>query len=314
MNIFYSIVIPVYNEEESLTELFFVIQKAFSKTKKTYEVIFVDDGSFDKSLETLKNLSRKFPEIKVYSFRKNLGKSYALMYGFQKAQGKFIATLDADLQDDPNNIRGLHEKLEREDLDMITGWRKERRDKQSKVLSSRMSNTLIAKLFKMKIHDLNCGLKVYRSDVAKDLKIYGGMHRFIPIIASEMGYKVGEKEVIHHARKYGYSKYKFSKIFTDIPDLVTIYFLTKYDSRPLHFFGKIGTFVAVAGFIILGYLAFIRFVFGESVGRRPLLITGIFLAIVGIQTIFTGLLADLIVNINFRQRQEFPVKYEPQIH
>lgn len=313
MNVTFSVVIPVLNEDESINELINQIQRSFQKFKKTYEIIFVDDGSSDGSLDLLKSYEKRYPEVRVFSFRKNLGKPYALMLGFQKARGEYIVTMDADLQDDPENIRALYEKMDREDYDMVSGWRKNRADAKRKIVSSKIFNALVSWMFGMKVNDLNGGLKLYRADVAKELILYGGMHRFIPVIVNEMGYKVGEKDVIHHARRYGYSKYKFNKIFSDIPDLFTIFFITKYTRRPLHFFGKIGLFVFAVGVLILLYLAGIHFFFDQRIGTRPLFFTGILFTIVGVQTIFTGLLADLIVNMNVeRNKIEFPIRYESE--
>lgn len=308
----FSIVIPVFNEEESLRELSAKIKRTFGKTKKTYEIIFVDDGSTDRTLEILKLLERENREIKIYSFRKNLGKSQALMLGFKVAGGKFIVTLDADLQDDPANIFPLFQKLNRSSLDIVTGWRRQRRDSSFKILSSKVFNTVVSMLFEIKLHDLNSGLKIYRAEVAKDLKIYGGMHRFIPVIASEAGYKVAEKETLHHKRKYGVSKYKFTKVFTDIPDLATFYFITKYNRRPLHFFGKIGGFVFSIGLIILFYLSYLRLFLDQKIGERPLLLFGALLVLAGLQIIFTGLLADLIVNLASKKEDNFPIKYQSE--
>lgn len=304
----FSIVVPVLNEEESLRELVVNIKDSFESLKKSYEIIFIDDGSTDRTLEILKILEKSNRNIRVYSFRRNLGKSPALMLGFQKAKGKYIVTLDADLQDDPKNIKVLYQRLTKNGYDIVTGWRKERKDKLIKKISSRLFNKIVSILFGLKVHDLNSGLKIYKSQAAKDLKIYGGMHRFIPVIAKELGYSVGEKETLHHPRKYGVSKYKASKIFTDIPDLITIYFLTKYTRRPLHFFGKIGSIIFAIGMIILAYLSYLHFI-GERIGNRPLLLFGVLLVITGIQTIFTGLLADLTVNLNSEDHDEFPIKY-----
>lgn len=311
MEIFYSIVIPVLNEEESLRELVAKIKKVLSSYKKPYEIVFVDDGSTDRTLEILQILEKENREIRIFSFRRNLGKSYALMLGFREARGKIIVTMDADLQDDPKNIKELQARLIRGNYDIVTGWRRQRRDNLFKVFSSKLFNYIVSSLFGIKIHDLNSGLKMYKKDATKDLKLYGGMHRFIPIIASELGYRVGEQEVMHYPRKYGESKYKASKIITDIPDLITIYFLTKYTRRPLHFFGKIGTFIFFAGVLVLLYLSYLHFL-GQSIGRRPLLFLGILLTTTGIQTIFTGLIADLIVNVNYTEHPDYPLKYESQ--
>jgi glycosyltransferase involved in cell wall biosynthesis len=307
----FSIVVPVFNEEQSLRELMASIKKAFADTKKTYEIIFIDDGSTDKSLEILKRLTRENKNVRVLSFRRNLGKSSSLMLGFREAQGKYIATIDADLQDDPSSILALAKKLTRGKYDLVTGWRKNRKDNFFKKLSSRFFNKIaVPALFKTRLNDLNSGLKLYRSETAKVLKLYGGMHRFIPVIANEMGFSVAEKETAHHRRKYGESKYKASKILTDLPDLLTIYFIIKYDRRPLHFFGKIGGFIFGAGVSILLYLSYLRLFLNEKIGDRPLLFLGILLVIAGIQTLFTGLLADLIVNKNQKESDDFSIKYD----
>lgn len=307
----FSIVIPVYNEDESLRELLTEIKKNFSGKFKNYEVVFVDDGSQDRTLDILKEFEKKEKNIRVYAFRRNLGKSRALMLGLQRAKGEYMISLDADLQDDPKNISTLFQKMNKGGYDLVTGWRKQRQDPFFKIYSSKLFNSTVSFLFGVKIHDLNSGLKLYRKDLAKNLQLYGGMHRFIPVIAHEMGYKIGEKEILHHPRKYGKSKYKFTKIFTDIPDLITIYFLTKYNRRPLHFFGKIGTFIFGIGILILLYFTIEHYFFGQTVGRRPLFFIGILFILAGIQTVFTGLIADLIVNLSDKESlTNFPTKYE----
>lgn len=302
----YSIVIPIFNEEESLRELVAKIEKTF-KEKNNYEIIFIDDGSTDRTLDVLKNLKKEKKNIKIASFRKNLGKSAALMQGFKISTGKFIATLDGDLQDDPANIKQLKERMLKGDLDLVSGWRKERKDSSLKRFSSTIFNKVVSILFKVNLHDLNGGLKLYKNDVIKELHIYGGMHRFIPVIANELGFKIGEREIMHHPRKYGYSKYKSTKIITEIPDLITIYFLSKYTRRPLHFFGRVGTFIFMIGLFILIYLSALHFM-GIRIGTRPLLFLGVLLVLAGIQTIFTGLLADLLVYTR-RGDTDYPIKY-----
>lgn len=302
----YSIVIPVLNEEESLRELVAKIEKAF-KEKSNYEIIFVDDGSTDGTLDVLKNLKKEKKNIKIVSFRRNLGKSSALMQGFKIATGKFIATLDGDLQDDPSNIKELKERMVKGGFDLVSGWRKNRKDTLFKKISSLIFNKTVSILFKLKVHDLNGGLKLYKNEVIKELHIYGGMHRFIPVIAKESGFRVGEREILHHPRKYGYSKYKSSKIITEIPDLVTIYFLSNYTRRPLHFFGRIGSVIFIIGVFVLTYLSVLHFM-GARIGTRPLLFLGALLVLTGIQTIFTGLLADLLVHTR-REDINYPIKY-----
>lgn len=310
MNPEFSIIIPAYNEEESLDELIASVESSFKRLKKSFEILFIDDGSTDTTLDILKKYTKTNNNIHVYSFRRNMGKSPALTLGFQKAKGKYVLTMDADLQDDPKNIERLFSAMQEGSYDLVSGWRKNRKDSIFKVISSRIfNNIVIPRLFGLQLHDMNCGLKLYKREVIENLTIYGGMHRFIPVLAHQNGFKVAEEPIVHHERKYGYSKYKPTKILTDIPDLITMYFLTKYNNRPLHFFTKIGIIPLGLGVVILLYLVIDK-LFGHSIGGRPLLIFGALFVIAGIQTIFTGLLADLIVNMNQNKQAEFPIKYE----
>ena len=225
------------------------------------------------------------------------------------AAGDYILTLDADLQDDPADLLPMHEHLIRENVDVVSGWRKERRDNLLKIVSSKIFNLIVVRtLFGTSFKDMNSGLKLYKADVARELRLYGGMHRFIPLLAAEMGYRVAEVPVRHHERKYGASKYRSTKILTEIPDLLTLFFLMKYTRRPLHFFGRIGSALFLVGFIALAYLSLL-WAQGIPIGTRPLLSLGVLLLVIGGQTVFTGLLADLIVNVNQKGHQEFPLKY-----
>jgi len=304
----YSLVIPVLNEEESLPELVKNIENALKK--ETFEIVFIDDGSTDKSKEILKKFISQKKNIRLIAFRRNLGKSPALTLGFQKAKGEFIVMMDADLQDDPEEITKLKDKLD-EGFDLVSGWRKERRDSLLKVINSKFFNSLMSNLFNVKVHDLNCGLKLMKNDVAKELFLYGGMHRFITIISKELGFKVAEAPIKHHPRKFGESKFKSTKILTDIPDLMTIYFLTKYTKRPLHFFMKLGVPIAFLGFGALFYLSILR-LFGEPIGDRPLLIFGVLFVITGLQVMLTGLIADLVVNFNRKEISDFPISFDSE--
>jgi len=309
MKVTHSIVVPVFNEEESLEAFYNSVLSFLDNKKWEYEIVFVDDGSRDRSLEVLKGFEKKNKKVRIFSFQRNLGKPSALMQGFAEARGEYIVTMDADLQDDPDDIPGMIEMLESHDLDMVSGWRKNRKDNMLKVISSRIFNNLMSILFGIRVHDLNCGLKLYKSEVAKSVNLYGGMHRFIPIIAHEMGYRTGEYVVTHHPRKYGVSKYSSKKILSDLPDIFTIYFVMKYNNRPLHFFGKFGGAIFLIGFLILFYLT-ILWLMGEPIGNRPLLLFGVLLFITGIQTISTGLIADLLVNQDQKNSKSFPLKYE----
>jgi len=311
MNPKYSVVIPILNEEESIEELLTQIDDAFKKLKEAYEILFVDDGSTDSTLEILKKHAQKSKFIRIYSFRRNLGKSTALTLAFQKVKGEFVLTMDADLQDDLTNLPEMIKAQKEGDYDLISGWRKNRKDSLLKIINSKFfNNFIIPMLFQVNFKDMNSGLKLYRTELAREIKIYGGMHRFIPILATEMGFRVKEEIITHKERKYGVSKYKSTKIFTDIPDLMTMYFLVKYTKRPLHFFSKLGGILLGAGTLILLYLILVK-IMGQSISTRPLLTFGVLFEIAGIQTIFTGLLADLIVNFNrVYNEEDLPIKYK----
>lgn len=305
----FSIVVPVYNEAASLPELLASIAEAIAPMGETYEVVFVDDGSTDGSFNALKSLSESHPHVRVFSFRRNLGKAPALLCGIHKAAGRYILTMDADLQDDPGNLPRLYQQLLAEPADIVNGWRKDRRDNLLKIVSSKIFNRLMIRLlFGATFNDMNSGLKLFRSDVARDLPLYGGLHRFIPLIASEMGYRVAECPVNHHERKYGTSKFSSRKILTEMPDLLTVFFLVKYTTRPLHFFARIGSVIIALGVSCLAYLT-VLWTQSIPIGTRPLLTFGVMLVVIGGQTVFTGLLADLIVNTSRDRAQEFPLKY-----
>jgi glycosyltransferase involved in cell wall biosynthesis len=305
-----SIVIPVYNEVESLDELVRSVESAMASMGAGYEIVFVDDGSTDGSFQKLKSLAEARSEIRLFSFRRNLGKSPALTCGFQKARGEFIATLDADLQDDPRDIAMMYAHLLREDADVVSGWRKHRQDSALKVAASKLFNLLVIRTtFGVSYRDMNSGCKLYRADAARALALYGGMHRFIPLILSGMGYRVVEVPVTHHRRKHGVSKYSSTKLITASPDLLTIFFLMKYTGRPLHFFGRLGAALFVAGFVMLLYLTYL-WLQSIPIGTRPLLNLGVLLVLIGFQIVLTGLLADLILKVNYDARREFPVRYE----
>lgn len=309
-----SVVVPVLNEEESLEHFYKALKEVLPSLDKEYEVVFIDDGSADGSLEILKALVERDRHVRVFSFRRNLGKSEALTFGFAKAKGDYIVTLDADLQDQPSEIRKLLEKA-REGVELVCGWRKDRKDKSRMVVISRLFNRIMESFFDLRIHDYNCGLKLYTREAAKSLQLYGGLHRFIPLLVYQQGFTVDEVAVHHEPRKYGQSKYGFSKLWKDLPDMFTMLFLAKYSKRPLHFFGIVGVIFSAIGITILSYLTFIHYAFGESVGRRPILFVSILFILSGFQIFFTGFLADLMINISHTPRlldeasTHFPVKY-----
>ena len=289
-----SIVVPLLNEEESLRELFTVISETMQRVKKSYEVIFVDDGSTDKSFEVLTALHSHYPTIiKAIRFRRNFGKSAALSAGFKEARGEYIVTMDADLQDDPNEIPSLIEMLG-DSYDLISGWKKKRQDSFIFTLPSQIANTITSKMTGLRIHDLNCGLKIYRRIVAKELKIYGDLYRYIPILAHQAGFRVGEKIVQHHPRKYGHSKYTVGKFYRGFLDLLTILFTAKYIRRPLHLFGVWGIVSFLIGAAIDGYLSLEWFLGLTSISNRPLFLVGFLFIIIGVQFVSLGLLGEMI--------------------
>lgn len=305
-----SVVIPLFNEEESIRFLYKQITQYVPLSDKNYEIIFIDDGSNDASLDILRELAQKDNKIRIFSFRKNQGKAEALTLGFQKASGDYIVTLDADLQDKPSEIGKLLKKSE-EGWDIVSGWRKNRRDPLKKIISSKLFNFFARVFWKLQLHDYNCGLKLYKQEAAKSLRLYGGLHRFIPLIAYQNGFSVTEVPIDHQERKFGKSKYGFSKLWKDLPDIFTMLFLIRYSKRPLHFFGLIGSFFFLVGFVILVYLSILRFQ-GEAIGRRPLLLFGVLLVLSGFQIFFTGFLAELITNISQRNDQQYSLKYKTE--
>lgn len=301
-NIDISLVIPVYNEEDSLPELEKAISEALS-AQYNYEVIFVDDGSSDNSWKVIKDLALSKDVIKGVSFHHNYGKSVALQAGFEKAKGEFVVTLDSDLQDDPHEIPEMIQML-KDGHDLVSGWKKVRHDPISKTIPSKFFNYVTRKVAGIDLHDFNCGLKAYRSEVVENIYLYGELHRYIPMLAKREGYgRITEKVVKHHPRKYGKTKFGLSRFMNGFLDLVTITFVQRYLQKPMHFFGTIGMLLLIAGGVINAYMAFIKIFFGESIGNRPLLFLGILLMVVGAQFFSTGLLGELI-NKNHVEKQK----------
>lgn len=303
-----SVVVPVYNEEESLSHFYSELTSSLKKITSDYEIVFVDDGSRDKSLQMLQDLAKKDKRLRVFSFRRNLGKAEALSLGFLKAKGEVIVTLDADLQDQPSEIANLLAK-HHEGYDVVCGWRKNRKDASKMKMISKMFNYILNNAFDLEVHDYNCGLKLYKAEAAKSIHLYGGLHRFIPILVYEQGFSVTELPVHHEPRKFGKSKYGFSKVFKDLPDMFTMLFLVKYMKQPLHFFGAVGGVLSALGGVILLYLSILHFM-GQSIGRRPLLIFAVLFVVAGLQVFFTGFLAELLINLSQRgERHSYPLKY-----
>ena len=289
-----TVVIPAWNEAESLSELLAEIACALGG--KNWNAVIVDDGSTDETWKVVNELTGTFP-VKGIRFGSNTGKAAALSAGFHEATGDFIVTLDADLQDDPSEILPMIEIMESRGYDLLSGWKKVRHDPAGKRIPSKVFNGVVGLTTGIHLHDFNCGLKVYRKKAAKALDLYGEMHRYTPVLASRKGFRVGEKPVNHRPRKHGKSKYGMARFFRGYSDLITVLFLGKYSFRPLHFFGGIGTFLSLSGFAVTLYLSILWFG-GESIGRRPLLLLGVFLMLAGFQFISMGLLGEMILRFN----------------
>lgn len=301
-----SVIVPLLDEEESLVELSNELRKVLSAMNVRYEVIFVDDGSTDKSLQVLRQIHRNNYRMKVISFRRNYGKSAALSVGFQHALGNIVITMDADLQDDPSEIPNLVKQI-RAGYDLVSGWKRKRYDPLAKTIPSRFANFVTRLFTPVKIHDFNCGLKAYRKEVVKDIKIYGELHRYIPVLAGLHGYTVSEIVVQHHARKFGKTKYGISRFLKGFLDFATVLFTARYFRRPLHLFGTVGLLFFILGFGISAYLTVLKLLGETNVSNRPLLFLGMLLIMVGIQFISTGLLGEMITKAGHSQ-EEYSIK------
>ena len=292
-----SIVIPAFNEEESISELAREISECMKDV--LYEIIVIDDGSTDGTWERIQELSSRFP-LKGLKLSSNQGKAAALAAGFAESSGKYVVTMDADLQDDPAEINEMIRLMEEKNYDLVSGWKKDRKDPAAKTLPSKLFNLTVKLTTGVKLHDFNCGLKVYRNNVVKNLELYGEMHRYTPVLAAQQGFSVGEKVVHHRPRKYGKTKYGVARFFRGFSDLLTVLFLHRYSYRPLHFFGAIGTLLTLTGFGISAYMTVLWFG-GEPIGRRPLLLLGVLLLVVGFQFISLGLLGEMLLKLSGRK-------------
>jgi len=301
-----SIVVPLLNEDESLHHLYNEIRKAVKGISSDYELMFIDDGSTDKSLSVIKELARTDNKIRYFSFRKNYGKSAALQTAFKNVTGDAVITMDADLQDDPGEIVNLLKKLD-EGYDMVSGWKKKRYDPIIKKFSSRFFNFITRFFTRVKIHDFNCGLKAYRKEVVQSINVYGELHRYIPVLANWNGFSVSEIVVKHHPRRYGKTKFGISRFFKGFIDLITVIFTTRYIKRPMHAFGFVGLLTAVAGLVISAILTYEKIFKHIGIGNRPLLFLGILLIIVGVQFFAIGLLGEILVH-NSHDENEYVIK------
>lgn len=291
-----SIIIPLYNEEESLPELHDWVVRVVDEEKLSYEIIFVDDGSGDTSWQVIEKLAAKNPNVKGVKFRRNYGKSAALNSGFELAGGDVVITMDADLQDSPDEIPGLYQMIKEEGYDLVSGWKKKRHDPLGKTIPSKLFNWTTRKISGIKLHDFNCGLKAYSNRVVKNIEVYGEMHRYIPVIAKWEGFKnIGEKVVQHQARKYGVTKFGMSRFIKGYLDLLTINFVSKFGKRPMHLFGTLGSLIFLGGLVIAAYLAYAKFFLAEyRMTQRPLFYFGLLAMVIGTQLFVAGFLAEMI--------------------
>ncbi len=304
----FSVVIPLYNEEENVELLYEEIRSVLAGIPGQSEIVFVDDGSRDRTMERLETIQRRDPAVRVVSLRRNFGQTAAMSAGFDHAGGAVIITMDGDLQNDPHDIPKMLAKLE-EGYDVVTGWRFDRQDSFfSRKLPSRLANQLISWVTGVSLHDYGCTLKAFRREVIDNINLYGEMHRFIPAIASGMGISFTEMKVNHRARRFGTSKYGISRTIRVVLDLITVKFLLSYATRPLHVFGTVGIVSSLAGFLLGVVLVIQRQFFGIALADRPLLLLAILLLFLGIQFITIGLLAELVVR-TYHESQKKPIYY-----
>ena len=302
-----SIVIPVLNEEANLKPLYFELKEALETLGRSYEMVFVDDGSTDDSARTLAELHEADNRVKVVEFRRNFGKTAALTAGFRLGRGQVVVTMDADLQDVPAEIGVLLSKLE-EGYDLVAAWRFDRQDPLSKTFWSRIFNRVVASLTGVRLHDFNCGFKAYRRPVTEEVKLYGELHRFVPVLAFLKGFRIAEVKVVHRPRRAGRSKYGVGRLGRGFLDFLTVIFLTTYLKRPLHLFGTAGIAVFLVGFVINTYMAYLRFFLDQPIGTRPLLLLGVLSMLLGLQIISMGLLGEMLRNLTFRPEEEYSIR------
>lgn len=303
-----SIVVPAFNEADNLSDLVAEISAVMKTVTENYEIIIIDDGSTDRTADVVRSLAGKYPDrIMGIQFRSNFGKASALKAGFQAAQGGLIISMDADLQDDPKEIPNFIAKI-KEGFDLVSGWKQNRKDTFVKNSSSKFFNYVTCKFSRVKLHDFNCGFKAYESEVAKSLDLYGQLHRYIPVIARNQGYRIGEIPVHHRKRKFGRSKYGPIRFINGFLDLLTVMMLTKYFKRPAHFFGGIGSVFLGIGVMIGLYITYLRLVYGDIQSRLPLFIAGILLIMVGVQLVSLGLIGEMFVKSYTKDDESSKIK------
>jgi glycosyltransferase involved in cell wall biosynthesis len=302
-----SVLVPVLDEAATVEELARRVAAALDRLGRSFEVIFIDDGSRDGTAQRVRAARERDPRVKLVRLRRNFGKAAALCAGFDHCAGRIVITMDGDLQDDPEEIPRFLAALEEGDLDLVSGWKRRRQDPASKRLPSRLFNWVTRRLAQVDLHDFNCGFKAYRREVLGEIAVYGELHRYIPVLASRRGFAVGEIQVAHHPRRHGNSKYGWDRFYKGLLDLITVLFITRYTRRPLHLFGAAGLTFLILGFGINLYLALIWFG-GDNLSNRPLLLLGVLLMLLGIQVLTTGLLGEMITFKNFQRRDSYSIK------
>lgn len=303
----FSFVIPVYDEEQSLPLLYEQLTTQLQKLGQSYEIIFIDDGSRDNSFKVIEELHRQDAAVKAIRFRRNFGKTPALMAGFQRCRGDIIFTMDADLQDDPAEIPAFLEKLN-EGYDLVSGWKFPRLDPLSKTLPSKVFNTTVALTTGVTLHDMNCGFKAYRREVIDELRIYGELHRFIPVLAAGRGFRITEIKVQHHPRKFGVSKFGAKRFTRGFLDLLSVLFLTTYMRTPLRLFGTLGFLSFLIGFLIDLYVLGLKVFAGEQISHHPVVFLGIVFMIFGVSMVLTGFQSEMIRFYNYQSRHEYSIR------
>ena len=303
-----TVLVPVLDEAGTVEELARRVASTLDALGRSFELLFVDDGSRDATPQRILAARERDRRVKLVRLRRNFGKAAAISAGFDHSRGGLIITMDGDLQDDPEEIPRMLETLEAGEFDLVSGWKRDRRDPLGKTVPSRLFNWATRRLAQVDLHDFNCGFKVYRREVLEQVPIYGELHRYIPVLASRRGFRIGELAVRHHPRQSGVSKYGWDRLYKGLLDLLTVLFITKYTRRPLHLFGVIGLLALTGGFLINAWLAFLWAFRGAALSQRPLLFLGVLLMLAGLQVLTTGLLAEMTTHKTFRRTDSYSVR------
>lgn len=303
-----SVLVPVMNEEGTIEELTRRLIETLEKAGRTFEIVYVDDGSNDRTVAEIRRMHAADSRVSLVRFRRNFGKAAAITAGVEHSRGEILITIDGDLQDIPEEIPRFLEKLEGEELDLVSGWKQDRQDPLGKKLPSLLFNWVTGKLAQVPLHDFNCGFKAYRREVLDQVSIYGELHRYIPVLASRRGFRVGELAVSHAKRQSGVSKYGWERFYKGLLDLITVLFITKYTRRPLHLFGAFGLAAIALGLAINFYLAVLWLFLHQPLSNRPLLQLGILLTVLGFQILTTGLIGEMITFKSFRREDSYSIR------